>query len=154
MQERLLVLGNAAHWFYPLLTGSQLGGATLAAYVAAYSGQHSPTGAAYANYVGYPIDSPQLRRAHAAQGKLNAIDLQELDITYLYASSPWLTGLQRAVLAEKLARGSLTRVWHNADAGPPQSCRAFLRLNESAGASAAAVTYAEGESSRYAASTT
>ena len=144
VRERLLVLGNAPHWHYPQLSHSQGERATFAMYTAAYSGQYSPTGALFSNRLALPIDSPQLRRAIAAQGKLSAVDLQELEVTYLYASEPWLTGLHRAVLAEKLARGSLARVWREQDSDPPQACRAFLRLDETARNSVAAVTFEEG----------
>ena len=145
VHERLLVLGNADHWFYPVLSSSQLERAALAGYVAAYSGQHMPTGGLFADRTGYSTDSPQLRRANAAQGRLSAVDLQALDITYLYASSPWLSDLHRAAMAEKLARGSLTRVWQEAEAGTPQSCRAFLRLDETARESVIAETFKDGE---------
>ena len=144
VQERLLVLGNAPHWYFPLLSSSQAERATFAVYVLAYSGQHFPTGYLFAERVGPSVNSTQLLRAEVAQGKLSAVDLQALDIIYLYASEPWLTNLHRAALAEKLARGSLARVWRAQDMGPPHACRAFLRLDETARTSVTAVTFAEG----------
>ena len=143
VQERLLVLGDSAHWNYGLLPLSQIERAALAGYVAAYSGQYIPTGGMLADRIAYSTDSPQLRRANAAQGKLSAVDLQALDITYLYASSPWLTDPHRAALAEKLSRGSMRRVWQRSDAGSPDSCRAFVAIVKSLPTGFVAVSFAE-----------
>ncbi len=145
VQERLLVLGNAAHWTYPRLSFSQSERATSAMYVAAYSGQYIPTGALFSNRLANPIDTPQLKRAEFAQGKLSAEELQELDITYLYASEPWLNQVQRAALAEKLARGSLLQVWRREDTAQPPACRAFLRLNDTVTDAVTAVSFGEDE---------
>ena len=112
-------------------------------YVAAYSGQYIPTGGLLAGRIAYSTDTPQLRRANAAQGKLSAVDLQALDITYLYASEPWLTDLHRAALAEKLARGSMRRVWRRSDAGSPDSCRAFVAIVKSLPTGFVAVSFVE-----------
>ncbi len=145
VQERLLVLGDATHWNYPLLPFSQQERAALSAYVAAYSGQYLPTGGLFGDRIGYSVDSPQLRRANAAQGRLSDVDLQKLDIIYLYASEPWLNQVQRAALAEKLARGSLLQVWRKEDTAQPPACRAFLRLNESGTNEVAAVSFNKDE---------
>ena len=145
VQERLLVLGGADRWSshpsYELDHDRRL----LSAYVAAYSGQFYPTGTLFADRLGHSYDSPQIRQAAAAQGKLSALELQALDITYLYASEPWLNDIQRAALAEKLERGSLARVWQAADAGPPRSCRAFVRVANSPDAPITALSFDDDE---------
>ena len=143
--ERILVLGGADRWSRQPGLALDLEGRWLSALVAAYSGQFYPSEGVN-DYSFDPIaDSLQIQRVSAAQGALSMADLRALEITYLYASGPRLNRVQRAALAEKLARGSLERVWRAEDSAQSRSCRAFLRLDESAMASVAAVSFSKEE---------
>ena len=146
VKERLLVLGGDVRWCFAPSCMRDLDRRLLSAYVVAHSGQFYPTGSLFAGRrLGYAFDSPNMRHAAAGQGKLSTFDIQALDITYLYASEPWLNSLQRAALAEKLTRGSLERVWQAVDAGPPRTCRAFVRVDKPPSVPVAAVAFDEGE---------
>ncbi len=144
-RERILVVGGAERWSMHPDYALDLEGRWLSALVAAYSGQFYPA-EGVGDYSIDPIaDSLQIKRVSAAQGTLSMADLRALEITYLYASGPRLSRVQHAALAEKLARGSLERVWHADDSAQPRSCRAFLRLDESATANVNAMSFSEEE---------
>ena len=144
-RDRVLVLGGAVRWCIEPGCVPDLDRLLLSAYVAAYSGQYFPTGGFFSGgQMGYTINSPTLGLAAAAQSTLSANELLALDLTYLYASSPWLTDLHRAALAEKLARGSLERVWQSVELGSPPACRAFVAVVNPYPGPFAAVSFAEG----------
>lgn len=143
--ERLLVLGGADRWTRHPDRALDLEGRWLSSLVAAYSGQFYPSEGPH-DYNFDPVaDSLLIQRVAAAQGYVSALDLRALEITYLYVSGPRLSHAQRAALAEKLARGSIARVWRAENVPEPHACRAFLRLDGPNIANVAAVTLDEAE---------
>ena len=143
--ERLLVLGGADRWTRHPDRALDLEGRWLSSLVAAHSGQFYPSEGPYDYNFDPAADSLLIQRVAAAQGYVSALDLRALEVTYLYASGPRLSHAQRAALAEKLARGSLVRVWRTEDLPEPSACRAFLRLDEATMASVAEVSISEEE---------